>query len=412
MNVTITPGKLQGTLAVPPSKSQAHRLLIAAALADGESRLTHVAMSQDIAATLGALQALGALCAADGSRICGIRRGPWRGALPHLDCGESGSTLRFMIPIALAVAGGGVFTGRGRLMQRPQAPYFELFRQKGIDYTLQDGVLTVRGCLRPGDYALRGDVSSQFFTGLLFALSLLEGPSSLASTTALESADYLAMTLQVLQMAGITVAQPDSTHFAIAGAQPYRPIHAAVEGDYSQAAFYLAANGMGSQIQLTGLSADCVQADRIILQYAQRLRAPGAVELDVRQCPDLVPALAVQAALRAGQTTRIVNAARLRMKESDRLQAVSQSLNALGARVQELPDALQITGVAQLRGGAAESFHDHRIAMMLAVAATCAAEPVVVQGAECVQKSYPNFWEDYEALGGVIRREGRQTCSM
>lgn len=412
MNVTITPGKLQGTLAVPPSKSQAHRLLIAAALADGESRLTHVAMSQDIAATLGALQALGASCAADGSRICGIRRGPWKGALPHLDCGESGSTLRFMIPIALAVAGGGVFTGRGRLMQRPQAPYFELFRQKGIDYTLQDGVLTVRGCLRPGDYALRGDVSSQFFTGLLFALSLLEGPSSLASTTALESADYLAMTLQVLQMAGITVAQPDSTHFAIAGAQPYRPIHAAVEGDYSQAAFYLAANGMGSQIQLTGLSADCVQADRIILQYAQRLRAPGTVELDVRQCPDLVPALAVQAALRAGQTTRIVNAARLRMKESDRLQAVSQSLNALGARVQELPDALQITGVAQLQGGAAESFHDHRIAMMLAVAATCAAEPVVVQGAECVQKSYPNFWEDYEALGGVIRREGRQTCSM
>lgn len=412
MNVTITPGKLQGTLAVPPSKSQAHRLLIAAALADGESRLTHVAMSQDIAATLGALQALGASCAADGTRICGIRRGPWKGALPHLDCGESGSTLRFMIPIALAVAGGGVFTGRGRLMQRPQAPYFELFRQKGIDYTLQDGVLTVRGCLRPGDYALRGDVSSQFFTGLLFALSLLEGPSSLASTTALESADYLAMTLQVLQMAGITVAQPDSTHFAIAGAQPYRPIHAAVEGDYSQAAFYLAANGMGSQIQLTGLSADCVQADRIILQYAQRLRAPGAVELDVRQCPDLVPALAVQAALRAGQTTRIVNAARLRMKESDRLQAVSQSLNALGARVQELPDALQITGVAQLQGGAAESFHDHRIAMMLAVAATCAAEPVVVQGAECVQKSYPNFWEDYEALGGVIRREGRQTCSM
>ena len=190
MNVTITPGKLQGTLAVPPSKSQAHRLLIAAALADGESHLTHVAMSQDIAATLGALQALGASCAADGTRICGIRRGPWKGALPHLDCGESGSTLRFMIPIALAVAGGGVFTGRGRLMQRPQAPYFELFRQKGIDYTLQDGVLTVRGCLRPGDYALRGDVSSQFFTGLLFALSLLEGPSSLASTTALESADY------------------------------------------------------------------------------------------------------------------------------------------------------------------------------------------------------------------------------
>ena len=155
MNVTITPTRLRGTLTVPPSKSQAHRLLIAAALADGDSQLTNVEMSQDIAATIGALRSLGAVFSEDGTRIYGIRRDTWQGALPHLDCGESGSTLRFLIPIALAVAGGGVFTGRGRLMQRPQEPYFELFRQKGSAYSLQNGVLTVQGRLTPGQYALR-----------------------------------------------------------------------------------------------------------------------------------------------------------------------------------------------------------------------------------------------------------------
>ena len=412
MNVTITPTRLRGTLTVPPSKSQAHRLLIAAALADGDSQLTNVAMSQDIAATIGALRSLGAVFSEAGTRIHGIRRDTWQGALPHLDCGESGSTLRFLIPIALAVAGGGVFTGRGRLMQRPQEPYFELFRQKGIAYSLQDGVLTVQGRLTPGQYALRGDVSSQFFTGLLFALPLLDGPSELVPTTEMESVGYLAMTLQALRMAGIAAQQTERSQFQISGAQRYQPLKAAVEGDYSQAAFYLAANGMGSSIQLRGLCPDSTQGDRVILNFSELLREPGAVKLDVRHCPDLVPALAVQAALRAGQTTRIVNAARLRMKESDRLQAVAASLNALGAQVQEQPDALQIMGVSRLRGGTVESFNDHRIAMMLAGAATCADGPVTIRGAECVRKSYPNFWEDYEALGGVIRREERAVCNM
>jgi 3-phosphoshikimate 1-carboxyvinyltransferase len=404
MNVTITPTRLSGRLTVPPSKSQAHRLLIAAALAEGESRLSNLVMSQDMEATIRCLRALGALISPDGTAVSGVRSG-LAGELPQLDCGESGSTLRFLIPIALAVAGGGVFTGRGRLMERPQEPYVELFREKEITFSQQGGVLRVQGCLTPGRYALRGDVSSQFFTGLLFALPLLNGPSELVSTTPLESAGYLDMTLQVLEMAGIRVERPSPTVFQIPGGQRYCPMRATVEGDYSQAAFFLAANGAGSRITLDGLSTDSCQGDRVILDYAARLQAPGEVALDVRQCPDLVPALAVQAALRDGEVTRIVNAARLRIKESDRLQAVTRALNALGAQVEEQPDALQITGVSSLHAGRADSCNDHRIAMMLAVAATRADGPVTVCGAECVRKSYPNFWEDYAALGGIFDRE-------
>ena len=404
MNVTITPTRLSGHLTVPPSKSQAHRLLIAAALAEGESRFSNLAMSQDMEATIRCLRALGASISPDGTTVSGVRP-DWMGELPQLDCGESGSTLRFLIPIALAVAGGGVFTGRGRLMARPQEPYAVLFREKGIAFSQQDGVLRVQGRLTPGRYALRGDVSSQFFTGLLFALPLLDEPSELVSTTPLESAGYLDMTLQVLKMAGIRVERPSPTVFRIPGGQHYRPMRAAVEGDYSQAAFFLAANGAGSRITLDGLSTDSCQGDRVILDYAARLQASGEVVLDVRQCPDLVPALAVQAALRSGEVTQIVNAARLRMKESDRLQAVTQTLNALGAQVEERPDALRITGVSSLHTGRVDSCNDHRIAMMLAVAATRADGPVTVCGAECVRKSYPNFWEDYAALGGIFVRE-------
>ena len=206
MNVTITPTKLHGPVTPPPSKSQAHRLIIAAALASGESVLTHVAPSQDILATIRCMEALGASFTWSGSTLTvqGLTMNRPTPSLPRLDCGESGSTLRFLIPIALAVAGGGVFTGQGRLMERPQKPYFDLFDVKGISYTLEDGVLTVQGQLPAGDYPLPGNVSSQFFTGLLFTLPLLNGDSTLMSTTPLESRDYLEMTRQALAAAGVT----------------------------------------------------------------------------------------------------------------------------------------------------------------------------------------------------------------
>lgn len=391
MNVTITPGLLRGAITPPPSKSQAHRLLIAAALADGESRIEHLADSQDIQATRRCMAAL---------------KAPGED-LPVLDCGESGSTLRFLIPVALALRGGGRFTGRGRLMERPQKPYFDLFDEKGIAYRQEDGVLTVQGRLTPGTFALPGDVSSQFVTGLLYALPLLEGDSRITLTTPLESRGYVDMTLEALERFGIRAECPDGRTLRVPGGQTYRPCRAAVESDYSQAAFYYAANGLGGQVEILGLNPRSAQGDRCIVPYHMQLCGPGEAELDVSQCPDLVPPLAAHAALRQG-ITRIVNAARLRIKESDRLTAVTQVLTALGADVVEGADRLTITGQPEgLAGGVTvDSHNDHRIAMMLAVAACRAAGPVTVTGAGCVAKSYPNFWEDYERLGGQIRREG------
>ena len=389
MNVTITPGLLRGAITPPPSKSQAHRLLIAAALADGESRIEHLADSQDIQATRRCMAAL---------------KAPGED-LPVLDCGESGSTLRFLIPVALALRGGGRFTGRGRLMERPQKPYFDLFDEKGIAYRQEDGVLTVQGRLTPGTFALPGDVSSQFVTGLLYALPLLEGDSRITLTTPLESRGYVDMTLEALERFGIRAACPDGRTRRVPGGQTYRPCRAAVESDYSQAAFYYAANGLGGQVEILGLNPRSAQGDRCIVPYHMQLCGPGEAELDVSQCPDLVPPLAAHAALRQG-ITRIVNAARLRIKESDRLTAVAQVLTALGADVVEGADRLTITGQPEgLAGGVTvDSHNDHRIAMMAAVAATRCAAPVTITGAECVAKSYPDFWEDYERLGGQIQR--------
>ena len=389
MNVTITPGLLRGAITPPPSKSQAHRLLIAAALADGESRIEHLADSQDIQATRRCMAAL---------------KAPGED-LPVLDCGESGSTLRFLIPVALALRGGGRFTGRGRLMERPQKPYFDLFDEKGIAYRQEDGVLTVQGRLTPGTFALPGDVSSQFVTGLLYALPLLEGDSRITLTTPLESRGYVDMTLEALERFGIRAECPDGRTLRVPGGQTYRPCRAAVESDYSQAAFYYAANGLGGQVEILGLNPRSAQGDRCIVPYHMQLCGHGEAELDVSQCPDLVPPLAAHAALRQG-ITRIVNAARLRIKESDRLTAVTQVLTALGADVVEGADRLTITGQPEgLAGGVTvDSHNDHRIAMMAAIAATRCAAPVTIIGAECVAKSYPDFWEDYERLGGQIQR--------
>lgn len=399
MNVTITPGLLRGAITPPPSKSQAHRLLIAAALADGESRIEHLADSQDIQATRRCMAAL---------------KAPGED-LPVLDCGESGSTLRFLIPVALALRGGGRFTGRGRLMERPQKPYFDLFDEKGIAYRQEDGVLTVQGRLTPGTFALPGDVSSQFVTGLLYALPLLEGDSRITLTTPLESRGYVDMTLEALERFGIRAECPDGRTLRVPGGQTYRPCRAAVESDYSQAAFYYAANGLGGQVEILGLNPRSAQGDRCIVPYHMQLCGPGEAELDVSQCPDLVPPLAAHAALRQG-ITRIVNAARLRIKESDRLTAVTQVLTALGADVVEGADRLTITGQPEgLAGGVTvDSHNDHRIAMMLAVAATRAEGTVTIRGAESVAKSYPDFWEVYESLGGRVlrQREEREACDM
>ena len=412
MDLQIIPKKLSGAVTPPPSKSQAHRLLIAAALSGGVSVLHGLAESQDIQATRRCLSALGAGMEdlPDGAlRVHGLGHGIVM-APPYalLDCGESGSTLRFLIPVALLVQGGASFTGRGRLMERPLKPYEDLFREKGIAWKLADNVLTVNGgrgygtlALDPGTYRLPGNVSSQFFTGLLFVMPLLEGDSTLVSTTPLESRDYLEMTRQALAAAGVTTRWADENTLCVPGGQVYQPFTATVEADWSQAGFWYAADFLDSQVEIRGLDPDSAQGDKVVSELYWKLARPGDAEIDVSGCPDLLPPLAVMAAVRSG-TTRFTNAARLRMKESDRLSTITAALTALGAEVHEEPDRLIIVGKPSLPGGTVDSANDHRIAMAAAIAATACTGPVTVLGAQCVQKSYPDFWEVYRSLGGDI----------
>lgn len=384
--VVIRPRPLEGTVTPPPSKSMAHRCLIAAALAEQECRIENLADSQDMQATRGCLSAM----QAGGEE------------LPLLDCGESGSTLRFLIPVALVLRGGGRFVGRGRLMERPQKPYFDIFDEKGIIYEQTDGMLTVKGDLKPGRFALPGNVSSQFITGLLYALPMLKEESEIVLTTPLESQGYVDMTLEVLERFGVRVECLPDGSFRIPGNQRYRAQDMTVEADWSQAAFWYAANALGSDLKVAGLNERSAQGDRVVAEQFRQLTQPGDVVLDVSQCPDLVPPLAVMAAVRQG-TTQIVNAARLRIKESDRLATVTATLNKLGAQVEEHADSLTIHGLTGLTGGVeVDCCNDHRIAMMAAIAATRCEQRVTLLGAECVKKSYPNFWEHYKQLGGDI----------
>ena len=383
MNIRITPGPLEGIITPPPSKSMAHRAILAAALAGGGT-ISNLAASQDIEATRRCIAALNA-------------EGP---DLPLLDCGESGSTLRFLIPLALALRGGGIFTGRGRLMERPQKPYFDIFDEKGIFYEQKGGTLTVRGELTPGGYRLPGNVSTQFVTGLLYALPLLDGDSEIVLTSRLEGWGYVDMTLNTLEKFGITTEERD-TGWIVPGRQVYQPCGLTVEADWSQAAFWYAAEFLGNSVQVSGMPKYSRQGDSKFVWFNRRLAMPRNMGFSVADCPDLVPPLAAMAALRNGYTTYLGNAARLRIKESDRLATVAQTLNALGAQVEEGPDFLKIWGRDGLTGGVTvDCCNDHRIAMMAAVAATRCAEPVTLLGAECVSKSYPNFWDDYRMLGG------------
>ena len=405
MDIRITPGPLAGTVTPPPSKSIAHRAILAAALTNGTSTIQNVALSQDIEATLRCITALGGAWEREGDTlyVSGVWHREWdTAALPHLDCGESGSTLRFLIPLTLTLNNGGVFTGRGRLMERPQQPYFDIFDEKGISYEQKDGALTVRGELTPGEYHLPGNVSSQFVTGLLYALPLMEWESRIVLTSPLESRGYVDMTLDVLDRFGVRVEVLEDG-FLVPGDQVFQARDFTIEADWSQAAFWMAAGSLGIPVEVTGLNDRSIQGDRVIDEhFASFAWGTGRrVEIDVSDCPDLLPPLAVMAAFHDG-TTRLINAARLRLKESDRLATVTKMLTALGGQVEEGPDWLAIPGTRFLRGGTVDGANDHRIVMAAAIAATRCTGPVTILGAEAVNKSYPNFWEEYKRLGGIF----------
>ncbi len=404
MTIRIEPKKLKGTVRPPTSKSQAHRYLLCAALAEEESVIEEIELSEDLEATLRCIEILGAAWTAKDSKLTvqGLGGKKCREKELQFDCGESGSTLRFIIPLSLALAGGGRFTGRGRLMERPQGPYEKLFKEKGIKWERENGALKVTGCLEPGEYRLAGDVSSQFFTGLLLALPLLDKPSVIVPTTRLESAGYVDMTLDAMARFGVEVPTTRSIppHYMTPGGSRYKPRRMVVEGDWSQAAFWIAANSAGCAVELEGMDENSLQGDRVVMEFYERMSHPGNVEIDVSGCPDLAPPLAAAAAVREG-TVRLTGTARLRIKESDRAQGIREVLTALGAAVDEAPDSLTIKGKHELTGGCEiDCRNDHRIAMMTAIAAVRCREPVTLKGAECVRKSYPRFWEDYRKLGG------------
>ncbi len=383
-----------GSIKMPPSKSISHRAVICAALSQSPWPIENLVYSQDIEAT---------------SRCMKLIRQP--GAL--LDCGESGSTLRFLIPLAAALTGQAGFTGQGRLLARPQGPYIEALASHGITLEYKDDILRLEGSLKPGLYTLPGHVSSQFISGLLFALPLLAGESEIVVTSPLQSKAYVDLTIDVMTYFGVTVWHENYQRFKIPGKQQYVSRPFTVEGDFSQAAFFLVASALGSHCECLGLSPYSKQGDKTILDILQAsgvdlewspqggvTAKAGALPykaqiVDIAEIPDLVSPLAAFFCFCQGRS-RIENGARLRLKESDRLATVTEELNKLGARITIEGDALVIDGVESLAGGRISGRGDHRIAMMGAVAAVRSRQPVYIEDSGCVAKSYPHFWEDFE----------------
>ncbi len=413
MNRIVLPGQRSGSVRIPASKSQAHRLLICAALGEGQTEIRCDGISADIAATMACLNALGAKIACEGERITVEPIGAVPNGLCELPCGESGSTLRFLLPLCGALGAEAVFLMQGRLPERPLAPLDAVLREQGMTIRQEGGRLCCSGRLTPGDYSLPGNVSSQYISGLLMALPLLEGESRLQVTGPVASAGYIAMTEDALNLAELGF-EKDGWRYRIPGHQrSCLPTSLSVEGDWSNAAFFLAAGALSDRgVRVCGMNPASSQGDRAVLEILRRFGADisvekeridtrrgalCAVDIDAEPIPDLIPVLSVVAACAEGET-HIRNAGRLRLKESDRLQSTAALLTALGGDVTEGEDSLTIRGRRSLNGGTVDSFGDHRIAMAAAVAACLCTEPVTVLGGECVRKSYPRFWDDWEGL--------------
>lgn len=398
MDITIFPGTLRGQIRAIPSKSQAHRLLICAAFADRPTAITCPQTNQDIEATADCLNALGASVQRTeyGYQVSPVALIPQKATL---NCRESGSTLRFLLPITGALGVEATFLLSGRLPQRPLSPLWEEMERMGCHLTrpTENTLLCVER-LQPGEYEIAGNISSQYITGLLFALSLIPGKSSLQITGKLESAPYVDMTLDALARFGVNAG-----YDSISGQFPFRsPGTIQVEGDWSNAAFFLAAKALGNEVAVEGLSGDSLQGDRAVAQVLQKLNENLSV--DAKDIPDLVPILAVVAGAKQGAVFTGIN--RLRLKESDRVATVVAMLENLGTKATSTDDTLTVYP-AKYHSCTVDSFGDHRIAMSAAIAATVADGPVTIKGAECVSKSYPSFWEEYRRLGGKYEQHIR-----
>lgn len=416
MTVTLTPGSRTGAVRIPCSKSQAHRRLILAALGEREVTVECDGLSRDILATAACLNALGAEIAdAGGSalRVSPIRSVP--AELRILPCGESGSTLRFLLPVVGVLGAEAVFHREGRLPDRPLAPLDGVLADHGMSLRTGGADLFCAGRLRSGDYAIRGDVSSQYISGLLMALPRLEGDSTLTVTGRWESEAYVTMTEDAMRQAGIDFEKKSIVYIIHGNQRPKLPERLTVEGDWSSAAFFLCMGAFSHQgITVMGMNMASSQGDRAVTDILRTMGAMVEVSGDtvtvrrgeLRGCtvdaapvPDLIPTLCAVAATAKGET-RIVNAGRLRLKESDRIESTAAMLRALGGRVDTLPEGMIVHGTPALAGGEVDPQGDHRIAMAAAVAACACTGPVTVHQSHCTKKSYPRFWEDLAALRG------------
>ncbi len=421
MLATVYPSFAQGAVEAPPSKSMAHRAIICACLADGESVIRRVAASDDVNATIGAMEALGAVISRTGDTL--KIRGT--GGVPRLsgceiDCAESGSTLRFLIPLFSLAGCPVVYRGRGRLMERPQDVYASLFEKQGARFFQKEGALFQEGALKGGRLTVRGDVSSQFVTGLLLALPLLKEDSVIEIQPPFESRPYVLLTLQVLRDFGVNAWFEGRDTLVIPGGQRYQSTAYTVEGDYSQLAFFAVRGAIGAKTACRGVRPDSMQGDRAICSILRTAGAcveisdggvtvsPGELcgkDIDLADCPDLGPVLMAFAAFCEGET-RILHAGRLRMKESDRIAAMEAELKKLGVRIASTADTVTVSGRKPMEKPVTVCGHgDHRIAMSLAVFASAAEQPVCIKGAECVNKSYPDFFEALRRAGVRVECE-------
>lgn len=419
MIATVYPSHCSGSVHIPPSKSMAHRAIICAALADGVSHLTNIDFSDDIRATIDGMRQLGAQIdtGADCVSIRGIRRFDQLNS-QVIDCQESGSTLRFFIPLFSLCDQTVRFIGKGRLMQRPQDVYEELFARQGLQFTHDEQGIVISGALAPGRYEVDGSISSQFITGLLFTLPLLEEDSIIQIRPPFESRSYIDLTLEMLKKFGIRAVYEDALTLRIPGRQRYVPCDVRVEGDYSQLAFFAVLAAVQGDLAIHGVSGSSAQGDRQILSILHDFGASlqplddgflihrgslKAAPVDLNDCPDLGPILFVLAAMAEG-TTHISHAGRLRIKESDRIAAMEEELRKFGVRITSDEDNVWIEG--QNTPYACEEtlsgHNDHRVVMALSVMALCSSSVCTIEGAQAIRKSYPSFFDDVTAIHGKV----------
>ena len=415
--ITLFPSNFEGTIKAPPSKSLSHRAIICAALANGVSRIDNIIYSDDIKATMNALESIGVTFTIHPRHLIvkGVRRLKLRNK--EVYCNESGSTIRFLIPLLSLTNKEVNFLGEESLLKRPQTIYEDIFTEDNLIFNVEPNKITVNGSIKARDYHIKGDVSSQFISGLLFSLPLLKKDSNIYIQGNLESKSYVDLTISILEKYGIEIKELENGYF-IRGNQHYQPFDYTIEGDYSQAAYYLVGGILNGRINIEDLDHESHQGDLAIIDIIQSMKGKviftengyitqtsdtKSTTIDINNCPDLGPIVSLLASLSSG-TTKIINAKRLRLKESDRIHSTVTTLKALGANITSENDEIIIKGRKTLDGGVTvDSFNDHRIAMMVAIASLKSEKEITLTTATAVKKSYPNFFEDFKHVGGKFK---------